>query len=154
MSRSANRKMALVVSLCFSGAIMQALALDTAANDQDSKRIQGKWSISSAELAGDPLPAELFKKMTLILEKDKYTLKSASPDDIGTTSIDDSKQPRQLDIKGIEGPNKGKTMLAIYELEGDTLKVCYDLEGKSRPMEFKTEKGSKQFLAVYKRVKE
>ena len=138
MSRSANRKMALVVSLCFSGAIMQALALDTAANDQDSKRIQGKWSISSAELAGDPLPAELFKKMTLILEKDKYTLKSASPDDIGTTSIDDSKQPRQLDIKGIEGPNK----------------VCYDLEGKSRPMEFKTEKGSKQFLAVYKRVKE
>ena len=116
--------------------------------------MEGKWAITSAELAGTAFPAEVTKTMTLILEKGKYTLKSPSPDDIGTTSIDATKSPKELDITGTDGPNKGRTMLCIYELDGDTMKVCYDLEGKKRPTEFKTAKGTKQFLATYKRVKE
>jgi uncharacterized protein (TIGR03067 family) len=59
-----------------------------------------------------------------------------------------------MDITGTEGPNKGKTMLAIYELEGDSMKVCYDMSGKERPTEFKTKPGTAQFLAKYKREKQ
>ena len=44
-------------------------------------------------------------------------------------------------------------LLAIYELNGDTLRVCYDLTGKARPSEFKTRKGELLFLATYKRTK-
>ena len=58
-----------------------------------------------------------------------------------------------MDIISTEGPNKGKTFLAIYELDGDTLKVCYDLTGKSRPTEFKTQKGVLHFLVTYQRAK-
>ena len=120
----------------------------------DATAMVGKWAITSAELAGQALPAEVTKSMTLILEKGKYTLKSPSPDDIGTTSIDATKTPKEIDIKGSEGPNKGRTMLAIYILEGETMKICYDTEGKKRPTEFKTAKGTKQFLAEYMRMKE
>src|SRR4051794_40819519 len=35
-----------------------------------------------------------------------------------------------MDITGTSGPNKGKTILAIYEQKGDTLRICYDLSGK------------------------
>lgn len=50
----------------------------------------------------------------------------------------------------IDGRNKGKTLLAIYELNGDILRVCYDLTGKVRPTEFKTRKSELLFLATYK----
>lgn len=132
----------------------QALSSDVPKAQKPAASLDGKWALTSAELAGNPFPKALLDSFTLILDKGHYTLKSPSPDDKGTTKIDDTKTPKELDIKGEEGPNKGKTMLAIYELDGDTLKVCYDLEGKKRPTEFKTASGTKQFLAQYKRVKE
>jgi hypothetical protein len=52
-----------------------------------------------------------------------------------------------------EGPNKGKTIPAIYERDGDTLRVCYNLSGKNRPTEFKTKAGAQLFLVTCKREK-
>ena len=50
-------------------------------------------------------------------------------------------EPKAMDITGTEGPNVGRTILAIYERNGDVLRVCYDLAGKTRPTEFETEDG-------------
>jgi hypothetical protein len=44
-------------------------------------------------------------------------------------------------------------MLAIFELEKDTLRVCYDLQGKERPTEFSSSKEKPYFLVTYKRTK-
>jgi hypothetical protein len=54
----------------------------------------------------------------------------------------------------VEGPHKGTVMLGIYEIDADTLKVCFDPEGKTRPREFKSAPGSKNFVNVHKRVKQ
>jgi uncharacterized protein (TIGR03067 family) len=70
--------------------------------------------------------------------------------DRGTCKLDPSAKPKALDITGTEGPNEGKTILAIYERDGDTLRVCYDLSGKDRPKEFKTSEGTPLFLVEYK----
>ena len=92
--------------------------------------------------------------MKLVVEGDKYAVTvGKSPLDKGTTKIDPAAKPKTMDIIGTDGPNKGKTFLAIYELNGDTLRVCYDLTGKVRPTEFKTRKGELRFLAAYKRAK-
>ena len=56
-----------------------------------------------------------------------------------------------MTLKGTEGPNKGKTYFCIFELDGDTLRVCYDLTGKNRPAEFKTAKDTLLYLVTYKR---
>jgi uncharacterized protein (TIGR03067 family) len=69
-----------------------------------------------------------------------------------TQKLDPSKSPKTLDAKVTDGPNKGAVILGIYEISGDTLKVCFDPEGKKRPTEFKSESGS-QTLVVHKRVK-
>jgi uncharacterized protein (TIGR03067 family) len=71
----------------------------------------------------------------------------------GTFKLDPSTTPKSFDLTGTNGPNKGKQLLAIYELDGDNLKVCYDLTGKTRPKEFKTTEGSQLYLATFKREK-
>ena len=48
---------------------------------------------------------------------------------------------------------KGKTTLSIYEIEGDTLKICSVEPGKDRPTEFSSKPGSGHFLRVFKREK-
>ena len=120
----------------------------------ESKLLQGAWLPTAAELGENPFDEATLKTMKLVFEGDKYTVAvGKSPLDKGTTKIDPAAKPKTMDIIGTDGPNKGKTFLAIYELNGDTLRICYDLTGKVRPAEFKTKKGELLFLVTYKRAK-
>jgi uncharacterized protein (TIGR03067 family) len=121
--------------------------------EQDSKDIQGKWIPLAAELSTKKYPDEVLKTMELVMADGKYTVKVGGQLDEGTVKLDASTTPKAIDIMGTEGPNKGRTILAIYELKGDTLRICYDLGGKARPAEFKTEADRPLFLVTYKRDK-
>ena len=113
--------------------------------------IEGIWVPASAELAGTKLPEESVKNWKLTLKPDQYVFENGKEADQGTLKLDTSKNPHVIDIMGTEGPNKGKTILAIYELSKDELKICYDLGGKNRPTEFATKPGTPLFLVNYKR---
>ena len=121
---------------------------DVKDNDQS---IQGTWLPSAAELGGRKFPDDVRKSMKLVVKDDNYTVTVGTEPDQGTLKLDPSAKPKTMDITGTEGPNKGKRILAIYECSGDTLRVCYDLDGKSRPTEFKTKAGTKLFLVIYKK---
>jgi uncharacterized protein (TIGR03067 family) len=56
-----------------------------------------------------------------------------------------------MSITGTNGPNLGKTFPAIYELKGDTLRICYDLSGEKFPTDYKSVEGTKLYLVTYKR---
>jgi uncharacterized protein (TIGR03067 family) len=120
---------------------------------KDNKKLQGTWLPSEAELAGTKLPEETLKTMKLAVKDDKYTVTVGENKDEGTVKIDATKTPKTMDITGTAGPNKGKTILAIYELKDDTLRVCYQLQGKKRPTEFKSTANSGLFLVTYEREK-
>jgi len=106
-----------------------------------------------AEMGGMKLPEEVTKTLQLILKGDHYTVVTGEGKDEGTVRSKQGKTFAELDITGTKGPNKGKTFLAIREVDGDTLKICYDLSGKERPKEFKSKPGTQLFYAVYKRQK-
>ncbi|MBO0697118.1 MAG: hypothetical protein J2P46_01870 [Zavarzinella sp.] len=55
---------------------------------------------------------------------------------------DGSKKPKLVDATVTEGQGKGMTVLGIYERDWDTLRACFDIQGKKRPTEFKTTAGS------------
>jgi uncharacterized protein (TIGR03067 family) len=120
---------------------------------KDSDALQGTWLATAAELGGKPFPDEVRQSIKLALQGDKYTVTVGKNPDHGTVKLDPSAKPKAMDITGTEGPNKGKKIPAIYELDGDTLKICYDLSGKGRPAEFKTTAGTQLFLVTYKREK-
>ena len=129
------------------------LSFSLAARCADAKggdTIEGTWLPTTAELGGKTFPDEVRKTIKLVVQGDKYTVTVGAGVDRGTCKLDPSAKPKALDITGTEGPNKGKTILAIYERDGDTLRICYDLSGKGRPKEFKTTEGTRLFLVEYK----
>jgi uncharacterized protein (TIGR03067 family) len=119
---------------------------------QAESKVDGTWKIKSAELAGKKFPSQPGVELKLTIKKGEYEVQAESLDR-GTVTYNDSAKPRRMEIKGVEGPNAGKTILAIYELSGDEMKVCYDLSGKAHPTEFKTVPNSPLFLVTYERVK-
>jgi uncharacterized protein (TIGR03067 family) len=70
-----------------------------------------------------------------------------------TTRLDPTKRPRTIDVHFTAGERKGKTVLGIYEIEGDTFRVCVARPGDERPAEFSARAGSGRILVVYKREK-
>ncbi len=118
------------------------------AEDADATAIQGTWEIVSAEIGGELFPVEAFNNVQLVLKDGTYKLAI----DEGIYKLLDADGKKGIDVIGERGPNKGKTIPAIYEIKGDSMKICYDLAGKTRPGKFETEKGTRQFLATYKRV--
>ena len=72
----------------------------------------------------------------------------------GMLKLDPTAKPKAVDIMYTSGPVKGETDKAIYEIDGDTLKVCYSLEPDAeRPTEFASKPDGKVFVLSYKRVK-
>jgi uncharacterized protein (TIGR03067 family) len=118
------------------------------------KKLEGAWKLDKAEINGAELPREIVKDFKLVLKGDKYEILSKGPKDEGTISVDPTKKPKTMSIKGVDGPNQGKTLLAIYEITDDLLRICYDLEGKSYPTEFSAPANSKRFYAVYRPAKD
>ncbi len=136
------------------------VALGTSVRSGDDEKVKkiraemdGTWTPSAAELDGEKLPKQVLGTIKLVIEDDKYTATVGEQVDEGTVTLDVESEPAGMEIKGTKGPNLGKTIPAIYELKEDTLKVCYNLEGKKRPKEFKTTAGSKYYLVTYKRKK-
>ena len=131
-----------------------ARADDKAGVEKELKKFQGTWTFESVEAGGKEIPAAEFKGMTVTFEGDKYTVKKG--DEViqaATQKLDPSQSPRTLDVKVTEGLNKGAVLLGIYEISGDTLKVCFDPEGKKRPTEFKSAADAQTFVAIHKRLK-
>jgi uncharacterized protein (TIGR03067 family) len=114
---------------------------------------EGRWRPIAAELGGKALPAEVYEPLRLTLTATTYTLTNDVGVDRGTLKIDATHKPKAMDITGTEGPNQGKTFLAIYQLEGEKLTICYDLSGKTRPTGFATQTGTQLFLVTYRRDK-
>jgi uncharacterized protein (TIGR03067 family) len=131
-----------------------SLTAFAASPPDDAKAVQGSWTPARAELAGQPMADAVLKSISLKLDNGKYEVLVGGNPDKGTYTIDPTSKPRSMTITGTDGPNNGKTFPAIYELKGDTLRICYDLSGAKRPTEFKSVAGTKLYLVTYNRTKE
>jgi len=136
---------------CLCLAFVFSLNVSAAEATNDVRAVQGNWKPVKADLGGQPLPDAVLKTISLKLDNGKYEVFVGDKPDRGTYSLDTASQPKGMSITGTEGPNRGKTFPAIYELEGDTLRICYDLSGAKRPAEFKTVAGTQLYLVTYQR---
>jgi uncharacterized protein (TIGR03067 family) len=138
-------------------AVVTAGLFAPAANQGDDARkeleqLQGKWAVVSVERDGKA--DERWKDAVRTIEGNKYVLAPKEGAKVeGTFKIDPVKKPKVFDSEPAGGQYKGKTLLGIYAVEGDTLKICFAEPGKDRPTEFASKPGSGWVLAVHKREK-
>ena len=76
--------------------------------------IDGIWKLTAGESPRKNAD-EVLKSIRLSLANGKYLAKVGDQADQGTYTIDASKTPHTLTLTGTSGPNKGKTMLAIFK---------------------------------------
>jgi uncharacterized protein (TIGR03067 family) len=93
----------------------------------------------AANVAGTELAVKELRVKYLILNSGGYSIVDRTNQivDSGEYLVDDAVSPQTMDIVGRAGPNAGRTMLAIYQLEADRLTVCYDLDGTERPSDMR-----------------
>ena len=117
---------------------------------QELEKLQGTWNVVSLEIEGMKMEEPAFKGAKIVVKDDTFTTTSMGAVYKGTLSADSAKTPKTLDLSFTEGPERGNTSLAIYELEGDTWKLCLTVSGNGRPKEFVTTPGSGHALESLK----
>lgn len=143
-----------LLCLC-AGLALAGCVTTTATNPRaEARALEGNWKPVQGELAGRPMTEEVLKTISLKLDEGKYEVWVGKHPDRGTYTIDSKSLPKSITVTGTEGPNHGRTFPAIYEIHGDTLRICYDLSGMQRPGKFATLAGTRLFLVTYQRAKE
>jgi uncharacterized protein (TIGR03067 family) len=135
------------------GLLVTPLVGATADDADDLKLLAGTWKPNEANLGGNKIDPMVLEKAKVVYEGEKYTITIGEKGEMGTFTLDPKKMPKQMDIFPTSGDNNGKTLLAVYELVGDKLTICYSLTPTVRPENF--EPASNTLLVVkYDRVKE
>jgi uncharacterized protein (TIGR03067 family) len=133
--------------------LFTGITLVSAQPPVDAQALKGSWTPIEFKLAGKSGVSETVKNFKLTLTETSYSLDTGKGVDKGTLKVDAGKTPPTMDVTGVEGPNQGKTILAIWKVEGDKLHICYALDGKSRPTAFESTMENGWLLAIYQRVK-
>lgn len=127
------------------------------AKDEDA--IVGTWKIEKFDTGGGfagPGPAEI-DKIRFVFEKDGKMKMTGGPggEEMGATfKIDATAKPKSIDLTMTRPGQKPDTALGIYELDGDTLKLCIaEGSNKARPEEMKAD-GKQLVVVTFTRVKE
>ena len=117
------------------------------------KSLEGSWAVVKCTENGEAGSVEgldiknlmcIFKGDVLFLHF--FPKNAIKP--LGRIVLDPSTKPQSIDIF-----NRKKTDTGIYELDGDTLKICTSKDQAARPKKFESTKENKATLIELKRVK-
>ena len=116
--------------------------------------IDGVWAMVRAEFDGVAAPELVVNNTSLELARGEYrVLFGGEISDAGTFEPAHNHNQKTILLRGILGPNSGRTIPCIYQHTGNRLCVCYGLDGVE-PMEFQTASGNARYLASYRRIAE
>ncbi len=117
----------------------------------EMEKFQGVWRNESVIGPHGEVPKENLKNRSLLIEGNKFVRKANGKTFMeGRFAIDTTGKQKILVMIPTDR-REAAQVWALYEIEGDTLKICYELLGVGRPTEFKA--GDTQSVAVYKRQK-
>ena len=138
-------------------AALSLLLLAGAPQDQakkDLQRLQGTWIMVALEVDGKLVGEDKLKDTTLVIKGNKYITRVREREIETTFTLDPSKKPKAIDMVFADGDKKDKVLKGIYEIDGDTLRICRGLSPEGdRPAQFGTWPDTGIFVVTWKRQK-
>jgi uncharacterized protein (TIGR03067 family) len=117
---------------------------------KEMKKLEGTWTVVTQEREGKPVKNS---KGTFTFAKSKLTIRWDKDEEKGgKVKLDPTKSPKEMDIVA-DTPGGEVKLKGIYQIKGDSLKMCIDQKGGERPAKFTTKAGTGQILIVLKRAK-
>ncbi len=130
------------------------LAEPTAEAKQELERLQGTWALVGLEVNGEAVPEAKLQGTTLVIKGDKYVTHVKGNKHETTIEVDPGKKPKAIDMYFPDGTNAPKLSKGVYELDGDTLKVCrHQTPGEDRPSQIGSWPNTNLFVVTWKRQK-
>jgi RNA polymerase sigma factor (sigma-70 family) len=126
---------------------------------EDKDLIQGTWKVVNLLREGEEQNDQEAKEMKgakWVIGAGKLTLRlEGQADRESTYTLDPTAKPKAIDVTSLERGEKDRKFEGVYELDGDTLKICVStpLGGPQRPKKVAAEKGDGTVLLVLKREK-
>jgi len=106
----------------------------------DLDKLQGTWDVAELEVDGQSMSSP--GDARIVIEGSRFTSSGMGATYEGTFELDPDTKPARIDMKFDKGPEAGNTNLGIYELKGDSWKLCSATRGTVRPATFASTSGS------------
>jgi uncharacterized protein (TIGR03067 family) len=121
---------------------------------KDLERMRGTWHAVSITQNGDSQPLEgALANLQVVITGDRRAVQAGDIVYSRTVfRINPMATPRTIDVTMTEGALRGKTLLGIYEIDGDHQRICLAPDGVARPTEFVSKPDSGHTLTVFKRA--
>jgi uncharacterized protein (TIGR03067 family) len=137
--------------------VIPAAALRGQDAQEDLDKLQGTWVLTAMEKNGNAAPEYVLGKLAVTFKGDTMVMDGsfAAVKPEFTVKLDPSKKPKAIDATPLSGEFKDKTVLGIYQLEGEELKICLPKQGdKERPSDYKSPEGSDLAFMTFERSKQ
>lgn len=142
------KPMACVAVLLF----CSSLAGDDAKTERE--KLEGTWLVTAATDNGVEMEADQVKGIKVVFSGDEFSATDGTVTVMkGTFTLDPGKKPKAMDLKSTVGRHKGQTVLGVYELDGDTLRLCLVAPKEKRPEKLESTLDNSGMLLVCKRDK-
>jgi uncharacterized protein (TIGR03067 family) len=149
------KRIAISVAMMLFSIACLATAADAPAAAPDPA-LAGDWIVESAEYHSEKNPDPVGDKFSFSADKVTVTRKQGNKTDSASYSVDAKASPKEIDLTPLDenGKEMGKTMLGIYVLEGQTLRICVnDRGGGQRPTKFDAGAGTNTVLLTLRKAK-
>jgi len=118
--------------------------------EPDAGKLQGTWDLTAVTLGGKNAPVIGGRKLTVRFTRTGCVMDAAGQQKQDLTfKVNDAKKPAWIDLT-----RGNETVKGIYEVKGDTLRMCYGVAGPkaARPTGFDAMKGEMAVM-TFKRAK-
>jgi uncharacterized protein (TIGR03067 family) len=121
----------------------------------DQEKIQGTWKAVACQVEGQDMDLNDPRFETQwTFRGNNLTITAQGLTNYSTFQLDPARKPKGIDMlvgKDQAGKGDGKTSLGVYELDGDTLKICVFPNKQGRPAAVAARRGDGAFVLIFKR---
>jgi uncharacterized protein (TIGR03067 family) len=118
----------------------------------DLAALQGRWKVADLEVGGTKMPVSMFPDAEVSVDGDTFTSTGMGSVYSGKLTLFEQSDAKTFSLAFTQGPEAGNANHALYELSGNTWRLCLDMKGGPAPQTFATTAANGYALETLTRI--